>query len=189
MEKLLRKLLGAKSKVPPTETIEGIEETLAGLAAKRRECASAVSTVVARRNALLLNPDSDVEIARIDAETDARRLEIERIDAAVPILHAQLEALQSAARVKLRAELEGEYVAALNHYVAALQIVPPLWDRVWSAHEKLEGAGFHRSHLAQPEPLRNISRDALSIYLPFVELARREAEDAQRAAENAEAAR
>ena len=42
MEKLLRKLLGSKSKTPPAETVENIQQTLAELNAKRAECRAVI---------------------------------------------------------------------------------------------------------------------------------------------------
>ena len=69
MEKLLRKLLGSKSKTPPADTVESIQNTLAELNAKRAECRAVIQNAVARRSSLLLEVDSDTEIAGLDAAT------------------------------------------------------------------------------------------------------------------------
>jgi hypothetical protein len=187
MEKLLRKLLGAKSKIPPTETIENIEATLAALAEKRRECASTISSAVARRASLLLSADSDAEITRIDQETDARRLDIERIDALTPVLHAKLDALQSAARVALLARLETEYVEQLNAYYAKMYVAVHAWSSVFAAQEKIRMAGFIAEARAKPDMLQYANTEAVAHFAKFVGQARRDAERAQAAAERVEA--
>ena len=137
----------------------------------------------------MLEVDSDAEIARIDEETDSNRLTIERIDALTPVLHAKLEALQSSARVQLRAQLETEYVEALNAYYSKMYVGVHAWNSVWLAQEKLRTAGFVAEARAKPEMLQYANPGAVSHYASFVEQARRDAEDAQHAAENAEASR
>jgi hypothetical protein len=132
--------------------VEEAERQLARLHQQRDAAAEAVRGAVRRRAALLLEDGSDPDIAAADAEADAQRLMIERLDAAEPVLHRRLGELRDTARAKLRAKLLAEHEATVQPYVEAARLAVAAAMRAQEARNALLAAGFRPEAESLPPP-------------------------------------
>lgn len=108
---------------PPRPAPVTEAELLAALdaaAAERRAAETRITEAAARREALLLEPDSDDAILAAGQDIDRAQLVLERLDKIVPDLHARLRDVRRADRIAAWPVARDRYIAACAPFVAAL---------------------------------------------------------------------
>lgn len=124
------------------ESADAARTALARITQERAEAERVITDSAERRRELLLVDGSDKDIAKLDADADAARLTIERLDAIEPGIHARLREFLDAARRALLAELRGIYLERISSLDAAMAAALDEFDEYLEIVRQLDSAGF-----------------------------------------------
>ncbi len=149
----------------PKRSIVEIERALSRLGSKRAEAREAVTALMARREQLLLEDDSDAKIAKCDSDADKHRLTIERCKLAQPLLVAELEAARSEARRKRWRDLRSQYDIAARAYAGTLRAAAEKQAEMIALGDTARREGYEQEAVATfTPPARLVSNDSLADY-------------------------
>ena len=124
------------------KTVAEAESALARLGDERRGTTAKIRALLDQRQALLLLDYFDAAIATVDAEVDALRLTIERLDAAEPVLMSELQGLRTDAKRALWAALQAKWNAAEVDYLAAFRAAVEAHEHLSVVRAEGIAAGF-----------------------------------------------
>jgi hypothetical protein len=160
---LITDLLGALGGKKAVRSLADVESDLTRLDQERAAAREAVATCLRRRDELLLS-GSDSDIANVDADLDAKRLVIERLDAIEPRLLEQLAARRTAAKAAKWNDIRGRYETASVAYRDALRRAVELQAAVRNIHDESRRLGFEHQSATLPTPTRWATPEGISEY-------------------------
>jgi Fic family protein len=148
-----RQEFNAKSGVA-LKTIAAVEEALRSLADERREAQAAIKAALGKRRELLHVDGSNKEIAKLDIETDAHRLTLERCDIIEPTLLARIEELRTDERRARWQELRRRHDAAESAFIKAMHDACSARDHLIAISDEANATGFYSEaiHVFIPPP-------------------------------------
>lgn len=123
-------------------TVADVGLTLGRLADERRAASAQILALLERRRALLLDAETDAEITAVDAEADALRISVERLDAGEAALLDELRGLRDQARRDAWRALAERYDTSARNFAHSYRDTLLKWQGLIALRDEAQRGGF-----------------------------------------------